>query len=325
MPDKIEMPTEPPPPPQGWLSIFRQVLSNSGDSQTSLSAAGCAFYATLSLFPALTALISVYGLAFDVQTAESQLHVVKHILPSAAYDMIFDRVHALVTQPQSSLTLGLVFSVLVALWSVTASSKSILSALNIVYHTKEARGFLHFQCLAFGTTLMAVIGACLTLALMVAAPAVVDYLPRYLSYVGVTMDNFPPSLHFLVEQGTPVLVHWLAPAIMLCFVFTALIVLYRIAPCREHLTSWRWIMPGALLATLLWVAVSIGFSWYVSHFASYGTTYGPLGAVAAVMMWLFVSAYVVLFGAVLNAELEERGYRRTVRKEMGVPADGAEC
>lgn len=319
MPEMTEMPQDAPPPPTGWIAAIRQILTNSGDSQTSLSAAGCAFYATLSLFPALTALISVYGLAFDVQTAEGQLHVIKHILPPAAYDMIFDRIHTLVTQPHSSLTLGLVFSVLVALWSVTASSKSILSALNIVYHAKETRGFFHFQCLAFGTTLMAVIGACLTLALMVAAPAIVDYLPHYLSYVGVTMSSIPPSLHFLVEQGTPVLVHWLAPAIMLCFVFTALIVLYRIAPCRDRLTCWRWIFPGALVATLLWVGVSIGFSWYVAHFASYGTTYGPLGAVAAVMMWLFVSAYVVLFGAVVNAELEERGYRRTVRKEMGLP------
>ncbi len=324
MPDKIEMPLEPPPPPKGLWATFRQVLSNSGDSQTSLSAAGCAFFATLSLFPALTALISVYGLVFDVQTAEEQLRVVRHMLPPAAYEMIFDRIHALVTQPQSSLTLGLVFSLLVALWSVTASSKSILSALNIVYHARETRGFLHFQVLAFGTTLLAVIGACLTLALMVAAPAIVDYLPRYLSYVGVTIDSLPPSLHFLVEQGTPVLVHWLAPSIMLCFVFMALIVLYRIAPCRERMTSWRWILPGAFLATLLWVGVSIGFSWYVSHFASYGTTYGPLGAVAAVMMWLFVSAYVVLFGAVLNAELEERGYRRIVRKEMGIPVRPAD-
>ncbi|PHI97543.1 trehalose-binding protein [Parasaccharibacter apium] len=311
-----------PPPPQGWKAVFYQVLNNSGDSQTSLSAAGCAFYATLSLFPALTALISLYGLAFDVQTAEGQLHNVKHILPPAAYDMIFDRVHALVTQPHSSLTLGLVFSVLVALWSVTASSKSILSALNIVYHAKETRGFFEFQCLAFVTTLMAVIGACLTLALMVAAPALVDYLPRYLSYVGLGMANIPPHLHFLVEQWTPVLVHWLAPAIMLFFVFTAVMVLYRIAPCRERETAWRWIFPGAFLATILWVAVSIAFSWYVAHFASYSATYGPLGAVAAVMMWLFVSAYVVLFGAVLNAELEERGYRKIVRKELEQQGDG---
>lgn len=307
MPESFETLLTVPPPPAGWREMCQQILTNSSDSRTSLSAAGCAFFATLSLFPALTALISIYGLAFDVEAAEGQLYVIKNLLPPSAYSMIFDQVHELVSQSHSALTLRLVFSLAVAFWSITTSSKSILSALNLVYHAKETRGFWHFQWLAVGTTVMAIIGACLTLALMVAAPALVDYLPHYFSYVGVTAENIPPSLHFLLERGTPVLVHWLAPAIMLLFVFTAVILLYRIAPCRERWTCWRWIFPGAFVATLLWVAVSFGFSWYVTYIASYSTTYGPFGTVAVVMMWLFVSAYVVLFGAVLNAEIEERG------------------
>nr|WP_236646542.1 YihY/virulence factor BrkB family protein [Aristophania vespae] len=292
--------------PKSKLGILRQILVDSGDSQTSLSAAGCAFFATLSLFPALTASISIYGLVFDIQTVEPQLEVLKNLLPPSAYSLIFERIHTLVMQPHSSLTLGLVFSLLIALWTATAGSRSVISALNMAYNTKESRGFFQFQFLAFGTTLMAVLGACLTLALMVAAPAIVDYLPHYLSYIGLETRYLPSWAHFLVMKSTAGLVHWLAPSIMLLFVFVAVCLLYRFAPCRNW-TRWCWILPGALVSTFMWVLTSLGFSWYVSHFASYSVTYGPLGAVAAVMMWFFVSAYVIIFGAVANAVIEKNG------------------
>lgn len=318
IPEDVE--SDRPPLPARWSSVFREILKNTGNGQTSLCAAGCAFYATLSLFPALTALISVYGLVFDIQTVEPQLKLLKNLLPASAYSLIFDRIHALVVQPHSSLTLGLVFSLAITIWSATASSRAMLSALNISYHATETRGFFSFQCLALGTTIIGVLGACLTIALMVAAPAIADYLPHYLESLGMNFDKIPSKLQFLFAKGTPMLVHWLAPAIMLFFVFTALTLLYRIAPCRDW-TLWRFIFPGAFVATALWVVTSLGFSWYVSHFASYSATYGPLGAVAAIMMWLFVSAYVVLFGGVINSELEERARRKMVRAERGLSTE----
>lgn len=231
-------------------SALRAILADSGDSQTSLSAAGCAFFATLSLFPALTASISIYGLVFDLQTVEPQLHVLQNLLPAAAYTLIVERIHVLVMQSHSSLTLGLVFSLLIALWTASAGSRSVISALNMAYHTKETRSFLQFQLLAFGTTFLTVLGACLTLALMVAAPAVIDYFPRYFTYVGLDPRHLPDSLQFLMQKSTPILVHWLAPAIMLLFVFVAVCLFYRFAPCR-HWTRWRWIFPGAVVATVL--------------------------------------------------------------------------
>ncbi|OAG72054.1 YihY/virulence factor BrkB family protein [Gluconobacter frateurii] len=287
-------------PKAGWKIVFRQVFSEVGSSQTSLSAAGCAFYATLSLFPAISSLISLYGLAFDLQTVEPQLEVLRHLLPPTAYSLIGNRIHELVSQPHTSLTIGLIFSLSVALWSASASTKSILSALNMAYNTTETRGFLRFQATALATTFTAVFGAALTLALMVAAPALVDYLPRILGF-----RKPPPPFDLLVSYGAPLVVHTLAPLLMLLFVFVAVTMLYRFAPCRDA-AKWRWIVPGSAVATVLWVILSLGFSWYVAHFASYGATYGPLGAVAAIMMWFFVSAYVVLFGAELNAGLEER-------------------
>ncbi len=284
-----------------WRVIAKHLFAEVGSSQTSLSAAGCAFYATLSLFPAISSLISLYGLAFDLQTVEPQLEVLRHLLPPSAYDLIGDRIHELISQPHSSLTIGLIFSLAVALWSASASTKSILSALNMAYNAQETRSFLKFQAIALSTTLTAILGAALTLALMVAAPALVDYLPRHVSF----LSDPPFPVDLLLSYGAPMVVHTLAPLLMLLFVFIAVTLLYRFAPCRVH-TQWRWIFPGSALATILWVITSLGFSWYVAHFASYGATYGPLGAVAAIMMWFFVSAYVVLFGAELNASLEAR-------------------
>lgn len=296
-----------------WRVVAKHLFAEVGSSQTSLSAAGCAFYATLSLFPAISSLISLYGLAFDLQTVEPQLEVLRHLLPPSAYELIGDRIHELISQPHSSLTIGLIFSLSVALWSASASTKSVLSALNMAYNAQETRSFLKFQAIALSTTLMAILGAALTLALMVAAPALVDYLPRHVSF----LSDPPFPVDLLLSYGAPMVVHTLAPILMLLFVFIAVTLLYRFAPCRVH-TKWRWIFPGSALATILWVATSLGFSWYVAHFASYGATYGPLGAVAAIMMWFFVSAYVVLFGAELNASLEARaGQSQAVPPQPG--------
>jgi len=284
----------------GWKLVFRQTISELGTSQISLAAAGCAFYATLSLFPAISTLISLYGLAFDLQTVEPQLAVLRNLLPPAAYTLIGERIHTLISSPHTSLTIGLIFSLTVALWSASASTKSILSALNIAYDTTEERTFLRFQGVALFTTLMAVIGAGLTLALMVALPALIDFIQTHF-----LVDRFPPPFNLLAGWAVPFIIRLAAPALMLLFVLGAVTLLYRYGPSRKR-APWRWTLPGSLIATLLWVISSVAFSWYVSHFASYGATYGPLGAVAAIMMWFFVSAYVVLLGAELNAGLESR-------------------
>ncbi|GBQ10249.1 t-RNA-processing ribonuclease BN [Swaminathania salitolerans LMG 21291] len=316
----------------GWKLVLRQTFSNLGSSQTSLSAAGCAFYATLSLFPAISSLISVYGLIFDLQTVEPQLNVLRSLLPPTAFELIASQIHTLIGQPHASLTMGLIFSITVALWSASASTKSVLSALNLAYDTLETRGFFRFQFLALGVTFGAVLGACLTLALMVAFPALVDYLPELLNRFG--LRNLPPEIlnltDYLMSYSTRYIVHFGAPALMLLFVFVAVTLLFRYGPCRET-ADWRWIVPGSLVATFLWVLTSLAFSYYVSHFASYGSTYGPLGAVAAIMMWFFVGTYVVLFGAELNAGLEDRmkGFNPKVpgatRVQEGVEGTAAEA
>ena len=274
----------------GWKRVLMRTFSEMISDRIGLAAAGCAFYATLALFPAISTLVSLYGLAFDPATVEPQLRVLRDLLPRPAFLLISERVHTLVTQPRGTLTISLIISTLVTLWSSSAGTKSILAALNIAYEEKETRSFIRFQATALTMTLCAILGAALAVALLVFLPAVLDFVPRHFGFEAV-------------EAGTQTLLRVGTPILLLLFVGLSFSLLYRFGPCRRS-ASWHWITPGSLVATVLWLLASTGFSFYVGHVASYDATYGPLGAVVGIMMWFFVTAYVVLLGAELNAELE---------------------
>ncbi len=277
-------------PWSGWKQVLRRTLTEMISDRIGLAAAGCAFYATLALFPAISMLVSVYGLAFDPQTVEPQMKVLKHLLPGPAYTLIADRIHILVSKDHGTLTISLIVSVLVTMWSSSAGTKSMLAALNIAYDEKEARSFLRFQATALGMTLGGILGAALTLALLVFLPAALDFVPEHFGMQ-------------LIEQQTQLLIRLGSPVLMVLFVAAAFSLLYRFGPSRQE-ARWHWVTPGAIVSTALWLLASAGFSYYVGHVASYDVTYGPLGAVIGIMMWFFVTAYVVLLGAELNAELE---------------------
>ncbi len=274
----------------GWKRVLMRTFSEMISDRIGLAAAGCAFYATLALFPAISTLVSLYGLAFDPATVEPQLRVLRDLLPRPAFLLISERVHTLVSQPRGTLTISLIISTLVTLWSSSAGTKSILAALNIAYEEKETRSFIRFQVTALTMTLCAILGAALAVALLVFLPAVLDFVPRHFGFEAV-------------EAGTQTLLKVGTPILLLLFVGLSFSLLYRFGPCRRS-ASWHWITPGSLVATVLWLLASTGFSFYVGHVASYDATYGPLGAVVGIMMWFFVTAYVVLLGAELNAELE---------------------
>ncbi len=263
--------------------LLRTWLGISSD-RISLIAAGCAFWATLALFPAISMLISIYGLVFDPGTVEPHLDVLHDILPPAAFSLIATRVHTLVSQGRGALGVSLLIGTTIAFWSASTGTKSMLSALNLVYGEREQRGFFRFQAVGLLMTLGTIFGAILGLVLLVFLPAVIDFLG---------LDAHARSLLRLGSFG-----------VLLLFVSTALSLLYRFGPSRA-LVRWHWITAGSLVATLLWLAASALLSFYVSHVASYDATYGPLGAVAAIMMWFWVSAYAVLLGAELNVALEK--------------------
>ena len=270
-------------PLRGWRQVLLRVFREAASDRVSLSASGCAFWATLALFPAISMLISLYGLVFDPQTVEPQLENLRHLLPAPAFAMISERVRTLVSHPGATLGASLVISTAITLWSAATGTKSLLSALTLAYAEEERRGFLRYQAVGLLMTLAALVGAILTLAILVLLPAVI-------SFVGL-------SAHM---QG---LVQFGSFAALILFLLTSLSVLYRFGPSRRA-ARWRWITPGSVTATVLWLIASLAFSFYVQHVASFDATYGPLGAVAGIMMWFWVTAYAVLFGAELNAELE---------------------
>jgi membrane protein len=268
--------------PKGWV-VTRNTAKALISDKVSIVAAGCAFYATLALFPALSMMVFMYGLVFDPVTVEPQLTHLQELLPPAVYTLIDDRVHQLVSQQHGSLTLGLVISTLVTLWSSATGTKSLLAGLNLAHGLPEERGFFRFQATAFAMTLCTIIAVVLAIAILV-------FLPAAISLIGLS-----------AYQGGLIFVSSLS--LLLGVIFLLLTALFRYGPSRRP-HSWRSVIPGAILATILWMVASTLFSLYVGRLASYDRTYGPLAAAVGVMMWLWVSVYVILLGAELNAELE---------------------
>lgn len=272
----------------GWRAVLRRTFREMLTDRISIVAAGCAFYATLALFPAISMLISVYGLLFDPETVLPQLALLQDLLPQAAFQLIADRVHMLVSRPPASLGISLLVSTAVTLWSSASGTKSVITALNLAYQEPERRGFLRYQLVAFAFTISMILGTTAGLGLLVAMPA-------WLQMLGI-------------EWHQRTLIHLASWGMLVASVVLGLSLLYRYGPSRS-VPRWRWVTPGSLIATALWVAASALFSWYVATVATYDATYGSLGTVVAVMMWFYVTAYAVLLGAELNAELESQTLR----------------
>jgi membrane protein len=287
--EEVSEATPPPPRPRRQpahrrlIRVLAQTMQVMVSDRVSLSAAGCAFYATLALFPAISMLVFIYGLVFDPHTVEPQLNSLRTLVPPPAYALIESRVHALVTRRGGTLRLGLIVSAAVTYWSASTGTKSLLSALNLAYGEQERRGFLGFQLTGLGMTLSAVLAAVLGLGILVG-------LPTAIGFFGLS-DYQGALLQVGGLAGLPV------------FVLAALLLLYRFGPSRAP-GARHVVFPGALTATVIWLAASTLFSAYVTRVAQYDVTYGPLAAVVGVMMWFYVSAYVVLLGAELNAALE---------------------
>jgi membrane protein len=270
------------PHPSAW-TLVRGTAKAMISDKVSLVAAGCAFYATLALFPAISMLVFLYGLVFDPVTVEPQLQHLQQLLPPPVYMLIDERVHQLVAQRPGSLTTGLVISTLVTLWTSATGTKSLLSGLNLAHGLSEERGFFEFQAVAFGLTLCTIMAVVLAIAILV-------FLPAAIALIG--LSDYQGGLIWTASV-----------ALLVGVIFIMLTVVFRYGPAhRPH--RLRAVLPGAVLATLLWMVASTLFSIYVGRLASYDRTYGPLAAAVGVMMWLWVSVYVVLLGAELNAELE---------------------
>lgn len=263
--------------------VLRLLALRVFEHRTTLVAAGCAFYATLSLFPALALLVSIYGLAFDINTIAPQLMTLQAFLPPGAYELIGRELATLVSHRDTSLTVGVAISAGFTVWSATTGTNSLMAALNIAYGEPEQRSVFHVLAIAAGITLLATLGAVLGLATMVALPAVAE--------------------HLAIPGNTAHLVHGASLLLTAIFVVLVLCALYRVGPGHRP-RGRRRLLPGALLATASWMVATVVFSAYVSRAARFDATYGPLAAVAGIMLWFWVSAFAALVGGELNATLE---------------------
>jgi membrane protein len=269
----------------GWWAILVATWRRIGKDSLSVLAAGVAFQTFFSLFPTLTAVVSLYGLAADPNMVERQIGAIQGVLPPEAVKLIAAWLQALVHGPTTRFGIGLIVSVVLAFWSMWSATGMLMNAVNICYGKEQRRGFLSFnlQALALGAGL-ALFGI-VAFALVAVLPAAVALLP------------VPDAWGHMLG-----LVRW---PILAGIVTLALAIVYRYAPDRAA-PKWQWISCGSVAATVLWISGSIAFTTYVSKVGSYDRTYGSLGAVIILLLWFYLTAYVILAGAELNAEIERQ-------------------
>jgi membrane protein len=277
-------------PALGWRDILLRAWEQVGTDNISMIAAGVAFYGLLAIFPAITALVSIWGLVADPAQLQSQFATIRQIVPAEAWELLDAQLRSVAASSPRALGWGVALGILVALWSAGAGVRALINALNIAYDEEEKRGFIKLYAVGFLFTVGLISAAAVALIVIVAVPVVLQFLP-----LGGLTNAAIRGLTWLVLAG---------------LVIAGLAVLYRYAPSRSH-ARLRWVTWGAIGATILWVVASFLFQVYAANFANYNATYGSLGAVIALLMWFWVSAFVVLFGAELNAEMEHQTRKDT--------------
>lgn len=279
-------------PRRGWMDILKRTWSQIGRNHLAMIAAGIAFYALLALFPAIAATISIWGLLADPQQIEQQIDQASTMLPGEAASIITEQARSIAGSTGQGIGLAAIGGILLALYSSSKGAKALIEGLNIAYGEEEQRGFIRLNLIALGLTLAAIVAAILTLGAIAVLPALLG---------GIGLGSTVATLLALLR--------W---PILFAFAMGMLAVFYRYAPSRDE-PRWQWVSWGAGAATLLWLLGSIGFSLYVANFNTYNETYGTLGAVIILLLWLFLSAFVVLLGAQLNAEMEHQTGQDTTR------------
>jgi membrane protein len=284
-------------PPAGWKDIAKRTMKEVKQDQVPLLSAGVAFYLLLSLFPAIIAGVSIYGLVADPTTVRDQIARLTKTLSPETASLVGEQIRQVTSGAGGALGFATVLGILLALWSASSGMKALITGINMTYDETETRKFFKLRGLALLLTLGTMVLLAVALALIVGFPAVPDTWPTALQWVAAV-------LRFVLLAGLLVV---------------GLAVLYRFAPDRDQ-PKWTWVSWGSGIATLLWVLASIGFSIYANAFGNYNKTYGALAGVIILMFWLFLSAFVVLLGAELNTEMELQTAKDTTagpEKPMG--------
>ncbi len=279
-------------PARGWWQVTRRALKESSTDNVSILAGGVAYFGFLALFPALIAAVTLYGLIADPATVARQVQSLAGTLPREVQPLIADQLGAIVSSSSGALGIGLVVSLLAALWSASGGTGNLMKAVNLAYDEDESRGFLKTRGIALLLTLGAIVFVLLTLALIAVVPPLLEALQ--LGPVGTVLAQ---------------VVRWL---LLVVLVVGALAVVYRVAPDRDA-PKFAWVSVGSVVAAVLWIIGSVGFSLYVNNFGSYNKTYGALAAVVVLLLWLYLTSYIVLLGAEINAEAERQTRKDTTK------------
>lgn len=280
---------------RGYRDVFWRVFSEFTEDRVTLIAAGATYYLLLALFPALAALVSLYGVFSEPVTIARHIAFLSTALPPGAFDIIVTQLDALSQQKNSTLSFGVITGFMVALWSANNGIKALFEAMNIAYGEKEKRGIIWLNLNSLGFTLGALVIAIALITAVGVVPAVLGYL--------------------WLDQWTEFLAKVARWPFLLLVVGCGITMMYRYGPSREP-AKLRWITWGATFSTALWLTASVLFSLYLENFADYNATYGTLGALIGLMVWTWISVIILILGAEINAELE---HQTTVDSTTGTP------
>ncbi|WP_425093695.1 YihY/virulence factor BrkB family protein [Tropicimonas sp. S265A] len=271
-------------PPRTWVKAGKAVFANIDDWNLGLISAGVAFYGLFALFPALAAVIAIWGLVADPVVVDQQIELMEELMPTEAYGLIDAQIDTLTSTTSSTLGWATALSILAALWSTRAGVSALMRGLNAIYGTPNRKSWRHYVA-ALSLTAVLVGVALVALAMVVITPIILAFLP-----LGPFATLALSFARWVIAIGV---------------LMVGLAIVYRYGPNRTCVRM-RWLTPGSIVVLLLWAGASIGFSFYLANFGNYNEVYGSIGAVIALLMWLYISAFLLLLGAGLNVELEAR-------------------
>jgi membrane protein len=287
----------------GWKDILWRTYVRTGEDRLLATAAGVVFFGLLAVFPAITALVSCYGLFANPSTIGDNLQTLSLMLPEGSFQIVQDQIGRVLMKGNTALGATFLFGLGLAVWSANAGVKAVIDALNVVYEEREKRSFVRLNLLSLAFTCAGIAALLLMVSAVVAAPLLLDHV------------GLAPESRIIIS-----IARW---PLLLLILLAALAVLYRFGPSRRP-ARWQWLGVGTLAAALLWIAGSSLLSWYLSNFANYSATYGSLGAAIGLMMWMWMSAIIVLCGAELNSEIEHQtALDTTVGRPKPLGARGA--
>jgi len=279
-------------PKGGWKDILARVKSESKEDGISLLSAGVAFYALLALVPALIAVVSIYGLIAQPDDVERQIKSTLSAAPQEVQDLVTTQLSSIVNSAGRGAVLGIIFGTLIALWSASSGVSHLIEAVNRTYDEDETRNFLVWKGIALSFTIGAIL-------FVLVAFGLIAFLPSLVAKTGLGVAG-------RIAVGA---LRWI---LLLAGMIAGLAILYRFGPDRDD-PKWRWTSPGALVAAGAWVIGSLLFALYTANFAKYNETYGSLAAVVVTMLWLCLTALVVVLGAEINAEIEKQTAKDTTK------------